>query len=226
MEPYRLLAQGSVHERQRRLASHQNHHHRALLPPPPGPEQTILATRTITPLATLAATAWRWCLGGRSRSRSSSGGSILIPTAAAICLLGQLLIIALASIPYSPATLWHAYLASFYVSMGVLAAMLLAQAAQALRHRRRPDPPLPRAPNTVGAVWSYLVGAAPLPGVKRENGGGGGGGCGSLLEDLADMGAASARRRDALIKSMGRAYSLEQCVGADGDVRWTIDYAE
>jgi hypothetical protein len=215
MEPYRLLAQGSVHERQRRLAGHQNHHSRALLPPPPGPELTILATRTVTPLATLAAAAWHRCRGRRS------GDSVVIPAAAAICVLGQLLIIALASIPYSPATLWHAYLASFYVSMGVLSAMLLAQAALALRQWRRPDPPLPRAPNTVGAVWSYLVGAAPLPGVKRENGGGG-----SLLEDLADLGAASARRRDALIKGMGRAYSLEQCVGADGEVRWTIDYAE
>jgi hypothetical protein len=154
-------------------------------------KRTLLATRSLSPLATLATAALQ-C-------------QFAVALTAGIGVLAETLIVVLATIPFNPATLWRAYLVSFYIAWAILAAMLLGQAA--LAWRQRSDPPLPRAPDTLAAVWSYVCGAP------------------ALLGDVADLGAVSARRRDALVRGLGRGYSLEKRLCADGAVRWTIDYA-
>jgi hypothetical protein len=130
---------------------------------------------------------------------------------AAVTCLAEALAVALVGLPHTPAVLKCAWLASFYASMAILALMLLSQAALVLR--RRGDPPLPRTPDTVAAVWSYLCAS------------GGGGGDSGLLDDFADLGATAPRRRDALVRAMGRKYVLERRADERGISRWVIDYS-
>jgi hypothetical protein len=229
MEPFRRLARAGTHSS--RNGGRQD--------AAAGPEHTILATRTLTPIATLlAALASRWhsCLGRRCLRRcchrtssSSSRASTLIPTTsaaatatAAMCLLAELCTVTVTSIPLGTAGMWRAYTASVFVSMALLALMLAAEAALALRQWRWPDPALPRRPASVGAVWTYLVGASDGLHAESVKGGAGAG----LLDQTAELGAVSEERRNDIVTGWDRTYSLEKRASADAAVRWTIDYAE
>jgi hypothetical protein len=180
--------------------------------PPPGPQHTLLATRALSPFVTVVAAA-------AALHRRAFVGLV-----AAVTCLAEALAVALVGLPHTRAVLERAWFGSFYASMAILAFMLLSQAALVLR--RRSDPPLPRTPNTVAAVWSYLCASSGGCGGGGAGGSGQNGGGSTLLDDLADLGTASPQRRDALVRAMGRRYCLEKRAGADGISRWIVDYAQ
>lgn len=70
----------------------------------------------------------------------------------------------------------------------------------------RPSGPyLPRTPNTLAAIWSYLCGAR-------------------MIEDFADLACTEAKNRDSIIKDLGMTYVLGIGRGTDGVMRWGVDY--
>lgn len=152
------------------------------------PESTILLSRNLSPFFTLFTSLYR--------------RNLFVSLIAAISCLAEFLIIILGAIPFNSGTLYQAYLFSTYLSMAILGLMLLGMVGLYVRPR---GPSLPRTPDTVAAVWSYLCGS-------------------SLLEDMADMSMLSESTRDRLVRKMGRKYTLEERTNMDGTARWTIDY--
>ena len=70
---------------------------------------------------------------------------------------------------------------------------------------RPKGPDLPRAPNTLASVVSYLCGSR-------------------LLHEFADLAVVDARTRRMRLERAPRTYVLRRMVNDDGVVRWTIDY--
>ena len=82
--------------------------------------------------------------------------------------------------------------------------MLLSLAAIWLR---RGDPELPRTPNTVGAVLSYLC-------------------AGRMTEDFAALACLGRGTRNRIVEDLGTEYVFDVGRGVDGVVRWGVDYAD
>ncbi len=125
--------------------------------------------------------------------------------AAAMALAAEALLIALTAIPFSKGTLHRAFVASAWASVAILASMLAALAAIYLRRPR--DPPLPRAPDTLAAVLSYLCASSAR-----------------LLPDFAELARLDDAARRRWVVGMRRTYVLSCEPGPDGVVRWSIDY--
>lgn len=70
---------------------------------------------------------------------------------------------------------------------------------------RPKGPQLPRAPNTLGSVWSYLCGSR-------------------MVGDFADLACLETERRDRVVEAMGVMYGLRRERGTDGVTRWGVDY--
>lgn len=151
---------------------------------------TILAERTLTPLTTFSTALYR--------------RSFFVAHVALVALLSEVLVVVLPGIPFSAGQLDGAFLASAYVSMAVLAVMLLSLAAIWCR---RGDPKLPRTPNTVAAVLSYLC-------------------AGRMTEDFAGFARMAPEKRNQIVEDLGREYVFDVGRGVDGVVRWGVDYAD
>ena len=66
-------------------------------------------------------------------------------------------------------------------------------------------PPIPRTPNTVAAIFSYLCASR-------------------MLDDFADLATVEGEKREERINDMGRTYCLDVMDDGQGTARWTIDY--
>ncbi|KAI9674741.1 MAG: hypothetical protein M1817_001645 [Caeruleum heppii] len=119
-----------------------------------------------------------------------------------ITVISEVLIITLAGIPYNPGQLYVAFRVSAFVSMAILSLMILILVAVYLRPK---GPDLPRTPNTVAAVWSYLCAS-------------------SLVEDFADLSGLGRKERNERVKMWGRSYVLSVERRVDGALRWGVDY--
>ena len=119
-----------------------------------------------------------------------------------VAILAEVLIITLPGIPFDAGQLWKAFILSSYLSMAILAVMLLSLLGLWLRPK---GPNLPRTPNTVGAMCSYLCGS-------------------SMQDDFADLACVETKTRNRAIKDMGREYALSFGRGFDGVERWRVDY--
>ena len=159
-----------------------------LRPSPAAP--TILAERTLSPMTTFLTALYR--------------RSFFVAHVALVALLSEVLIIVLPGIPFSAGQLHDAFLASAYISMAVLAVMLLSLVAIWCR---RGDPKLPRTPNTMAAVLSYLC-------------------AGRMTEDFAAFACSGREARNRIVEDWGREYVFDVGRGVDGVVRWGVDYAD
>lgn len=151
--------------------------------------KSILVTRTLHPITTLFTSLWR---------RQFFPGLL-----AFTALLSEILIVALPGVPFRSNQMYGSYLFSFWTSIAIMSFMLAVLAILQLRPR---GPALPRTPNTLGSVFSYLCESR-------------------LVADLADLGTADAKTQRAHIKQGSRTFVLKQkSTAADGLLRWTIDY--
>jgi hypothetical protein len=116
--------------------------------------------------------------------------------------LADILIIFLAVVPYSAGEVFLELLIACYVSMAVLSLMVVAVIALIIWKRRLPD--LPRAPNTVAAVLSYICDSTMLGDFE---------GCEYLNDrDLGNH-----------IAGLGKKYVYSKLPGSDGQSRYRID---
>ena len=152
------------------------------------PSASILVHRTLNPTSTLLT--------------SLLHRRFFVAHIASVAILAEALIILLPGIPFSAGQLESAFVLSAILSISILGYMLLSLAAVWLRPK---GPALPRTPNTLAAVWSYLCGA-------------------KMLGDFADLAILEARERDRIVGGMGRVYGLRVEKGTDGVERWGVDY--
>ncbi|KAL8746276.1 MAG: hypothetical protein Q9190_001675 [Brigantiaea leucoxantha] len=128
-----------------------------------------------------------------------------------VAILTNLLIIALASIPFHAGTAYVAYRASTYIAIGILSLMLVVLAAILWRlgaggetMRRGLEAGRDR---TIGRTMSLLCGSYML----------------AEFSGLAKMGD---KERDRLVASWGKRYGMGEVIGMDGVQRWGIDEEE
>ena len=112
--------------------------------------------------------------------------------------------VAIAGVPYSSASSYRAYTVSTFLSIGIIVIMLLALVLVYVVFVRDPLE-LPRRPDTVANVLSYL--------------------CGSrvMVPSLKDLGRVDGKERGKVIVGMRRRYKFDVDVGMDGKERWTVD---
>src|SRR5204862_6508296 len=79
-------------------------------------------------------------------------------------LLSEVLVVMLAGVPFNSSQTWTAFLVSAYSTMTILGLMVVALLAL-FWWRRKPE--LPRMPNTVAAVLSYLCASEMLEDFKE-----------------------------------------------------------
>ena len=128
--------------------------------------------------------------------------SFFVALVAFVAVTAEILIIVLPGVPFSSGEIARAFTVSSYFSMAILALMLVVLAAIRLRPR---GPDLPRKPNTLGALCLYL--------------------CDSQMRyDLADMAYMKIGERDYVVRDLEREYALVCGLGADGEIRWRVDY--
>ncbi|KAI9809373.1 MAG: hypothetical protein M1827_006885 [Pycnora praestabilis] len=162
--------------------------YRAMSLHPCPPSSTILLSTTHTPLTTIFA--------------SLRSGYYFSAFIAAIAILSEVLVIALAGVPFSSGQIWTAFLVSSYLSMVILSLMIIALVS--LFFWRRQPTGLPRMPNTVAAVMSYV--------------------CASyMLQDFEELEGLSGKEIDQRIRGMGETYGYGQFVGEDWVTRWAVD---
>lgn len=150
--------------------------------------ETVLAGMTSTPLTAFFISVTR--------------GRLFLSALALAALLSEIVIIAMPGIPFSAAQIHPAYLASTYVSIGVLS--VIALAAIAVFWRRRSDPRIPRVPDTLAGVWLYLCASDWVAGAQLDDEGDEVG-----IENEKGYG--------------GKRYWFGVARGVDGRQRWKVD---
>jgi hypothetical protein len=116
--------------------------------------------------------------------------------------LSEALVVFLAAIPYTPGEIFLELLVCTYTSIGILSIMLLVLGGLLFWRRRLPY--LPRAPDTLGGVISYLCDSHML----------------YNFDQCTELGNRELCRR---IEGFGKEYSYGKYVGVDGQVRWMIE---
>jgi hypothetical protein len=116
--------------------------------------------------------------------------------------LSEALVVFLAAIPYTPGEIFLELLVCTYTSIGILSMMLLVLGGLLFWRRRLPY--LPRAPDTLGGVISYLCDSHML----------------YNFDQCTELGNRELCRR---IEGFGKEYSYGKYVGVDGQVRWMIE---
>jgi Protein of unknown function (DUF3433) len=117
-------------------------------------------------------------------------------------LLSEVLIVSLSRIPFKGDSIYIAYVASSRLITAIIPFMLVTLMWVALRRRQTAD--LPRRPDTIAAVLSYLCGS-------------------SMLQDFQGLSTVDGRTRDGVVVKMGKRYKLGKIVGVDGVGRVGID---
>src|SRR5579862_3249292 len=117
-------------------------------------------------------------------------------------LLSEALIVSLSRIPFRGDSIYIAYVASSRLITAIVPFMLVTLMWVALRRRLTVD--LPRRPDTIAAVLSYLCGS-------------------SMLRDFQGLSTVDGQTRDGVVVKMGKRYKLGKIVGVDGVERAGID---
>ena len=117
-------------------------------------------------------------------------------------ILADVLVVSLAGVPYSPGQIWMELIVCSYLSMAVLGVMIIATLALLVWRRRSPD--LPRAPDTLLGVISYLADS-------------------NMLEDFEGLENVEKREMDDRIMGLGKRYGYGKNMGMDGQKRFMVD---
>ncbi|KAN0110928.1 hypothetical protein V8E51_007315 [Hyaloscypha variabilis] len=118
-------------------------------------------------------------------------GHIFSASMAFISFLSEILVVVLAAIPYSLGEIFLELILCTYTSIGILSVMLLVLISLVFWRRRLPY--VPRPPDTLGGVISYI--------------------CDSRMLDTFD----------GRTSRLGKKYTYGEYVGVDGQVRWMIE---
>jgi Protein of unknown function (DUF3433) len=161
-------------------------------------QDTILATVDGTPLSGLPRAIWR---------RNWFHAFI-----AFIAIMSDVLIVAIAGVPFSHAQIYQAYLASVFISMGILGLMIVATGGVFWWRRENGKMGMQREPDTLAAVWLMLCG--------EKNG---------VVEEFGGWEKERQRKRDEVCRERGRKYWAgfdgEQVERREGprSERWVVD---
>lgn len=119
-------------------------------------------------------------------------------------LLGEALNIVISGVPYATAQTWQQFLISAYLSIAILATMILVSAG--VIYHRRHEPRIPVHPDTLGTKMSYLAGAR-------------------MLDDLEGSEQEKANARSERLRLPRRKYEFRASVRQDGRRTWLVDEA-
>jgi len=153
------------------------------------PRRTLLCRRSVIPFCALFS--------------SFRHGNWLLAWVSIITILSQILIITVSGIPYSEGELWTQMLVCTYLSIGILSLMLLTLPMLAWWKTKLPV--LPRQPDTVGAVISYVFASR-------------------AVQEWEELEFLSTEERDQKIAGSGTTWTYgEMDCEVDGTRRWMID---
>jgi hypothetical protein len=117
-------------------------------------------------------------------------------------IFADLLVISLAGVPYSPGQIWLELLVCSYASMAILGIMILSLVALLVWRRKSPD--LPRAPDTLMGVMSYVADAR-------------------MLDDFEGVDGLKSGEVEDRVVGLGKRYGYGRFVGMDGQSRLMVD---
>ena len=117
-------------------------------------------------------------------------------------ILADVLVISLAGVPYSPGQVWMEFIVCSYLSMAVLGVMIVTLIILLVWRRKSPD--LPRAPDTLIAVMSYVADS-------------------NMLEDFEGAEDMSKKELDNRINGLGKVYGYGWSLGVDGQKKSMVD---
>lgn len=155
---------------------------------PSSPRSTILFKPSSTPLSS----TWT----------SLRNGYILVTVVTLVTLLAEALNLAISGVPYATGQTRQQFFVSTYISLAVLAIMIITSTLVIIFRFR--EPRIPRKPDTLGAVMSYMSGSR-------------------MLDDLAGMDNAEGFARDWSILQSRKRYEFKEAFRIDGKVAWKVD---
>jgi hypothetical protein len=155
---------------------------------PAAPSSTILAQRKSWPFSALFFMTYH---------RHFFAASFAL-----IAILSDILVITLAGVPYSAGQILLESQVCNYTSILIVGFMVCGIACMMLWRRKAPD--LPRAPDTVLGVMSYVADS-------------------KMLYDFEGCEYFESKYMDNRIKGLGKRYRYGRCEGVDGQVRWMVD---
>jgi len=130
-------------------------------------------------------------------------GNWLLAWVSLVNFLSQVLVIAVSGIPYSEGELWVQMLVCTYLFIGILSLMLLT--LPILLWWKAKLPPLPRQPDTVGAIISYVFATR-------------------AVQEWGELEFLSTKERDQKISGSGTTWTYgEMNCECDNTRRWMID---
>jgi hypothetical protein len=130
-------------------------------------------------------------------------GHVAAASVALTGLLAEFLVLALAGLTYRPGQLRSEFLFCGVVSLIILALMVAQLAAINLWITRR-LPQLPRKPDTIAAVMTYVAGTA-------------------MVHDFDGLEGLGTRERNRAVRRLGKAYAYGWRRDDSGRVRWIVD---
>ncbi|KAK3392903.1 hypothetical protein B0H63DRAFT_3063 [Podospora didyma] len=154
---------------------------------PPSP--TILLNRHTSPLCAILPLL---------RNRHLAAASVALTG-----LVAEFLIICLSGLPYRPGQLRSEFLFCGVASAAILSLMLAQLVAVAI-WQRQGLPHLPRRPDTIGAVMTYVAGT-------------------SMVRDFQGLESLGTKERNKRIREMGKVYAYGWRAEEGGKVRWIVD---
>jgi hypothetical protein len=155
---------------------------------PSAPGSTILAQRKSWPFAALFAMAYH--------------RHFFAAFLASIAIISEILVITLAGVPYAAGQILLESQACNYTSILILVLMVCGIACMMVWRRKAPD--LPRAPDTVLGVMSYVADS-------------------KMLYDFEGCEYLEGKYMDNRIQGLGKRYRYGRCEGVDGQFRWMVD---
>lgn len=155
---------------------------------PSKPRSTILFTPSNTPLLSTVTTVRH--------------GYFFVAAITCVTLLGEALNILISGVPYGTGQTWLQFLISTYASMGILGIMIIVITVVIIK--RRSEPKIPRKPDTLGGVMSYMSGSR-------------------LVDDFEGAEWQDEQTRDRSIIDLRKQYEFKEKIRRDGKVAWTVD---
>ncbi|KAI9882704.1 MAG: hypothetical protein M1823_005551 [Watsoniomyces obsoletus] len=149
---------------------------------------SMLVPRTLSPVTTIFTALWR--------------RHYVVSMSAFMAILAEILIISLGSIPFNEGKVHRSFIGATWLSVSILGLMMISLGIIYIRRHR---PHLPRSPETIGAVLSYLCGAR-------------------MLQDYSELSKLDRNARDRWIVGLKRTYTLNKELGVDDQIRWCVDY--
>lgn len=129
-------------------------------------------------------------------------GHVFASVIAFVTILAEILVVLVASIPYMPGQIHLEFLLSSFTTMTILGIMLVA--ILALMRWKWRAPAMPRTPDTIAAVVSYVSESR-------------------MLEDLEGCEFLDTQELDNRVRGRGKRYHFGKRLGRDGEERWVVD---